>query len=45
VAPRASRKTDIAASVPEFTRRTISTDFTEEQIKAANSTSISVGAP
>jgi hypothetical protein len=45
VNPRASRMALIAASVPEETSRTISTDGTASTISAANSTSASVGAP
>jgi hypothetical protein len=45
VAPRASRIALIAASVPEETRRTISTDGTASTSSAASSTSRSVGAP
>ena len=45
VNPRASRIALIAASVPEETRRTISTDGTASTISAASSTSPSVGAP
>ena len=42
---RARRSALIAASVPEETRRTISTDGTASTISAASSTSPSVGAP
>ncbi len=45
VNPRASRIALIAASVPEETSRTISTDGTASTISAASSTSRSVGAP
>ena len=45
VAPRARRIALIAASVPDETRRTISTDGTASTISAASSTSASVGAP
>ena len=45
VKPRASRTALIAASVPEETRRTISTDGTASTISSASSTSASVGAP
>jgi hypothetical protein len=43
--PRASRIALIAASVPEETSRTFSTEGTASTISAANSTSASVGAP
>ena len=43
--PRASRIALIAASVPDETSRTISTDGTASTISAASSTSASVGAP
>ncbi len=43
--PRASRTADIAASVPDETSRTRSTDGTASTISAASSTSRSVGAP
>jgi len=42
---RASRTVLIAASVPEETSRTFSTDGTASTISAASSTSASVGAP
>ena len=42
--PRARRRTDIVASVPELTSRTISTGV-RSTIAAARSTSASVGAP
>ena len=42
---RASRSADIAASVPEETSRTCSTEGTASAISAASSTSRSVGAP
>ena len=42
---RARRIALIAASVPEETSRTISTDGTASTISAASSTSRSVGAP
>jgi hypothetical protein len=45
VTPRASRRALIAASVPDETRRTFSTDGTQATISAASSTSASVGAP
>ena len=45
VKPRASRIALIAASVPDETRRTFSTDGTASTISAASSTSASVGAP
>ena len=45
VAPRASRIALIAASVPELTRRTISTEGRCRAISSASSTSRSVGAP
>ena len=45
VNPRASRIALIAASVPDETSRTISTDGTASTISAASSTSPSVGAP
>ena len=43
--PRASRIALIAASVPEETSRTRSTDGTASTISAASSTSASVAAP
>ena len=43
--PRASRSALIAASVPDETRRTFSTDGTASAISAASATSASVGAP
>ena len=43
--PRATRMADMVASVPEFTRRTISMDGTASQIASASSISCSVGAP
>ena len=43
--PRATRTADIVASVPDDTRRTISTEGTRSQIASASSTSRSVGAP
>ena len=45
VSARASRSADMAASVPDETRRTFSTDGTASTISAASSTSASVGAP
>jgi hypothetical protein len=45
VAARASRSADIVASVPEETRRTISSDGTASTMRSASSTSASVGAP
>jgi hypothetical protein len=45
VKPRASRIALIAASVPEETSRTISTDGTASTSSAASSTSAAVGAP
>jgi hypothetical protein len=45
VAPRASRTAVIAASVPDDTKRTFSTDGTCSAIASASSTSRSVGAP
>ena len=43
--PRASRIADIAASVPEDTRRTDSTLGTASTMRVASSTSPSVGIP
>ena len=45
VKPRARRTRAIAASVPDETSRTFSTDGTASTISAASSTSLSVGAP
>jgi len=45
VAPRASRTAVMAASVPDETRRTFSTDGTRAQIASASSTSRAVGTP
>ena len=45
VAPRARRIALIAASVPELTSRTISTDGRCAQMASASSTSRRVGAP
>jgi hypothetical protein len=45
VNPRASRMADIVASVPEDTRRTISTEGTIRATASARRTSASVGTP
>ena len=45
MAALASRIADIVASVPEFTKRTISMDGTASTMSLAAVTSISVGAP
>jgi hypothetical protein len=45
VKPRASRIALIVASVPELTRRTISSDGSSSHSSSAISTSLSVGAP
>jgi len=45
VAPRARRMALMAASVPELTSRTISSEGTSRTISSASSTSRSVGAP
>ena len=45
VKPRASRIAVIVASVPELTRRTISSEGSNRHSVSANSTSSSVGAP
>ena len=45
VKPRASRIALIVASVPELTKRTISTEGSSSQISSAITTSPSLGAP
>ena len=45
VAARASRIAAIVASVPEFTKRTISTDGIRQRTTSASSSSASHGAP
>jgi hypothetical protein len=45
VYPRASRTADTVASVPELTKRIISTEGTWRVTNSASSTSTSVGAP
>lgn len=45
VKPRANRMALMVASVPELTRRTLSTGLTREMISWASSDSHAVGAP